>query len=225
MLPERTFPSRCNTDNAPRGVSPARGRLRTAMLCGAASLLLLGSFSCGTNPGILEPADICKCLPLGPDAADYRHAAKHVPIPNITPIPVDIPTMLAWKQDAFMAPDAPRTGRELMVYSIARAYLQNASVNSGDCDIHLEISATTDKNAPRVVVETPVDAEYCSARMGVQAALRQHGFTLDSTHGGEIPQALAVQVTGLAFEDFEHNRGSAQIATVWELHPAVVTLM
>jgi hypothetical protein len=28
----------------------------------------------------------------------------------------------------------------------------------------------------------------------------------------------------MAFEDFEHNRGSARVATVWELHPAAVNL-
>jgi hypothetical protein len=28
----------------------------------------------------------------------------------------------------------------------------------------------------------------------------------------------------MAFEDFEHNRGSAQVATLWELHPAIVTI-
>jgi hypothetical protein len=38
------------------------------------------------------------------------------------------------------------------------------------------------------------------------------------------PQALPVAVLGMAFEDFEHNRGSAQVATLWELHPAIVTI-
>ncbi len=201
------------------------GNTGKCLLAIACSLLLMGSLSCGVNLGSAEPADLCKCLPLGPDAADYRHAAKHAPIPNITPIEVDVNAVLGWKQDAFMAPDAPRSGRELQVFQIARAYLQNASVNSGDCDVHLEISETSDKNAPRVVVETPVDSEYCSARLGLQSMLRQHGFTLDTTHGGELPRALPVQVVGLAFEDSEHNRGSAQIATVWEIHPAIITAL
>jgi len=33
-----------------------------------------------------------------------------------------------------------------------------------------------------------------------------------------------VDVLGLAFQDFNHPRGSVHVATVWELHPAVVTL-
>lgn len=136
---------------------------------------------------------------------------------------VDVKTMLTWHQDVALPPDAPRSGRELQVYHLAHGYLQNASVNSGDCDVHMEISDTASKTDPRVVVETPVDSEYCSARQGIQSLLSQHGFKLDTLHGGEVPQAVPVQVTGLAFEDFEHDRGSPQIATVWELHPAIVT--
>jgi hypothetical protein len=30
-----------------------------------------------------------------------------------------------------------------------------------DCDVHFEISQTADKNPPRVIVETPVDSEFC----------------------------------------------------------------
>jgi hypothetical protein len=68
------------------------------------------------------------------------------------------------------------------------------------------------------------DSEYCSARQNIQTQLKQHNFRLDSQHGGELPQALPAQILGMAFEDFEHNRGSTQVATVWELHPAIVTL-
>jgi hypothetical protein len=115
----------------------------------------------------------------------------------------------------------PRSGRELEVFHIANAYLQNASVNALDCDVSMEISNTADKNAPRMIVETPVDSEYCSARQNLQAQLKKHGFLIDSQHGGELPKALPVDVVGMAFEDFEHDRG--QVATLWEIHPAIVT--
>ena len=189
------------------------------------SVVLISLQSCSFKAvAPLEPKDICNCLAVTPDASDYRHAEKHVPIPTTTPIEIDIPTILSWPQDLASRPDAPRTGRELEVFHVAQAFLQNASVNSGDCDIHLEISAVADKNAPRVIVETPVDANFCPARKSIQSQLQQHGFTLDATNGGEIPTAIPADVVGLAFEDFEHNRGSAQVATVWELHPAQVTL-
>ena len=53
---------------------------------------------------------------------------------------------------------------------------------------------------------------------------KQHGVKLDVNNGGELPRPLPVTVLGLPFEDFEHNRGSAQVATVWEIHPAIVTI-
>ena len=74
------------------------------------------------------------------------------------------------------------------------------------------------------MVETPVDSEYCPARRNLQSQLQQHGFDLNQVEGGEVPKPFPVVVQGLAFEDFEHNRGTAQLATSWELHPAIITL-
>ena len=198
----------------------------TLILVAAASLAVIAIVSCSISPTVnsLEPKDICNCLAVAPDASDYRHVAKHEPIPTTTPIETDVPTILSWQQDLALPPDAPRTGRELQVFHVATAFLQNASVNAGDCDIHLEISATADKTAPRVIVETPVDANFCPSRKAIQSQLAQHGFTLDANNGGEIPTAIPAEVIGLAFEDFEHDRGTAQVATLWELHPAQVTL-
>ncbi len=188
-------------------------------------LITVVIMSCnGQDFGVLQPTpeDLCKCIPLEPDVADYRHAAKHVPIPDTTAQEVSVDDILAWPEDLIIPPDAPRTGRELDVFHVANAFLQNASVNAVDCDISMEISQTAEKNSPRMIVETPVDSEYCSARQNLQAQLKQHGFQLDSQHGGELPQALPIDVTGMAFEDFEHNRGN--VATLWEIHPAIVTL-
>jgi hypothetical protein len=196
----------------------------------SASLTVMGLLAAGCNGssyGVLQPnpEDLCKCLPIEPDVLDFRHLAKHVPIPAVAAQEIGVDTMLSWTQDSFVAPDAPRTGRELQVFHIAAGFLQEASVNGADCDVHFEISQTADKSAPRVIVETPVDSEFCAARQNAQSQLAKHGFKLDSQHGGELPQALAVEVLGLAFEDFDHNRGSAQVATIWELHPATVNLL
>jgi len=202
-------------------------RFPTSLWLGSAIVLWLASGSCkGSDYGVLQPTpeDLCKCLPIEPDIADFRHIAKHVAIPNIAAEEIGVDTILSWTQDAFVAPDAPRTGRELRVFHVATAFVQEASVNAADCDVHFEISQTADKSAPRVIVETPVDSEYCSARQTAQAQLAKHGFRLDSQHGGELPQALPAEVLGMAFEDFDHSRGSAQVATIWELHPANVTI-
>jgi hypothetical protein len=191
----------------------------------AAVLSALAVVSCnGQSFGFLQPTpeDLCKCLPIEPDIADYRHLAKHVPIAIVAPQDVSVETILGWSQDLFVAPDAPRTGRELEVFHIGNAFLQSASVNAVDCDVSMEISATADKSSLRMIVETPVDSEYCAARQSLQAQLKQRGFNLDSQHGGELPQALAVDIEGMPFEDFEHDRGP--VATLWEIHPAIVTL-
>lgn len=202
-------------------------RLKTFVWLGSTISLWFAAGSCtGSDYGVLQPTpeDLCKCLPIEPDIADFRHTAKHVAIPNIAAQEIGVDSILSWAQDPFVAPAAPRTGRELQVFHIAAAFLQEASVNAADCDVHFEISQTADKKAPRVIVETPVDSEYCSARQTAQSQLAKHGFKLDSQHGGELPQALPVQVQGMAFEDFDHNRGSAQVGTIWELHPAIVTI-
>jgi hypothetical protein len=49
-------------------------------------------------------------------------------------------------------------------------------------------------------------------------------MAVDATQS-DLPQPLAVSVLGLAFRDFEHSRGSVQVATTGELHPALVTLL
>jgi hypothetical protein len=213
--------------------SPARRFPALPALLVAALVLLAGlALSCGSlnnTVGEVQALDLCKCSPLEPDIADYRHAEKHVPIPAMTPVDVTISTILTWAQPDPGSIDAPRTGNELQVFHIPVAFVQEVSVNNTDCDIHLEISQTADKTAPRMIVETPVDSEYCSARKNIQTQLAQHGFTFDVEHGGELPKGLPADVVGLAFLDFDHNdvglsRGSAQVATLWELHPAIVTL-
>src|SRR5258708_31441974 len=97
--------------------------------------------------------------------------AKHVPISNIAAQEIGVDTILSWTQDAIVAPDAPRTGRELQVFHVANAFLQETSVNAADCDVHFELSLTADKNADRVIVETPVDNEFCSARQNAKSQL------------------------------------------------------
>jgi hypothetical protein len=155
---------------------------------------------------------------------DYRHFQKHIPLPSGSSQEINVNSMLGWAQDTDLPANQPRTGRELQLFHIARAYLQSAGLMHNDCDLHFEISQTAEKSAPRVIVETPIDSEYCPARKNVQTALAQHGFKLDTNHGGELATPVAVEVLGMAFEDFEHHRGTAHVATVWELHPAVVTV-
>jgi hypothetical protein len=201
--------------------------MKRTLVAGCLIVLAILSVGCtGNKYGFLQPnpEDLCKCLPIEPDILDFRHMAKHVPISNAAAQEIGVDTIRSWTQDSYVAPDAPRTGRELQAFRVANAFLQEASVNAADCDVHFEISLTADKNADRAIVETPVDSEFCSARQNAQSQLVKHGFKLDSQNGGELPQALPVQVLGMAFEDFNHSRGSTHVKTTWELHPAIVTI-
>jgi hypothetical protein len=184
----------------------------------ATAILVLVTVSCGGG------ADICDCTPLTPVWRQYRSAAKHMPLPDIAPVDITVSTMLQWPQNPNPAFHAPRQGRELQLFRIRRAFLQNAGMDRGDCDLHFSISDSPDKNAPRAIVETPVDPEYCPGRRTIQAQLAQHGFRLDAEHGGELPSPVPVEVLGLAFHDFNHDR-PLPFATTWELHPAIVTLV
>jgi hypothetical protein len=204
-------------------VQPLKHFLVSGLVTSCALLIVACN---GGSFGIIQPnpEDLCKCLAVEPDILDFRHLAKHVPISPFPAQEIGVDTILNWAQHDFVAPDAPRTERENLVFHVASAFLQEASVNAADCDVHFEISLSADKTADRVIVETPADSEFCSARQSAQARLAKHGFKLDSQNGGELPQALPVEVLGMAFEDFRHSRGSVHVKTAWELHPAIVTI-
>lgn len=198
--------------------------LRTVELSFALALTMMIP-ACGSGNPLAAPLnDICACLPAEPPAVDYRYSAKHASLPtDQTPQEIDVPTILSWPQTEVLPPDQPRIGRETQLVHLATAYLVNASVFYGDCDIHLEIAGTADLNAPRVIIETPVNNEYCTSRQYVQSELKKRGFKLDLQNGGDLAQPVPVEVRGLPFEDFEHGRGGPHIATLWEIHPAVIT--
>lgn len=168
-----------------------------------------------------EKLDVCDCKPRDEKPTDYRYAAKHVPLPEGDAEPISLQDVLGWEQGADPRNNAARRDRELQLVEIPRAYVQFAWAYRGDCDIHIEISETPDKDAPRVVVETPIDPEYCSARKAIQNALRQHGTEL-SVLQQEVSDPFPVTVRGLPYQDFHHKRGSKHVATVWEIHPAVL---
>jgi hypothetical protein len=79
-----------------------------------------------------------------------------------------------------------------------------------------------------MIVETPGTPEYCSPRSTLFAGLLEKGITVTDVNQ-EITQPLEVEVKGVAFRDQAHPvwfaRGSAKVATLWELHPATVKLL
>lgn len=209
-------------------------RKKVAFRLGFALLGLAGlaQLSCGGHssnsssmnfggPGTAQ--DLCNCTDNEPASSDFRTDAKHVDLPQIAATDIMVADMLKWAVPPEPAFDAPRQGIELQMFHIPNGFLQFAWLNPGDCDLHLEISDSPDKNAPRVIVETPHTDSFCSARRQLAQQLSAQGFIV-SSGSGELPSAVPVDVLGLAFQDFNHQRGTAHVATVWELHPAVVTV-
>lgn len=190
----------------------------------AASAILLSFLSCGGSSSDKQKDPICQCVDTQPDSADYRHAAKHVDVPGGPAQEISVDTILGWPIPAEPPNDAPRTGRELQLFHIARAYLQYARVNPGDCDLHLELADSPDKNAPRVIVETPKEETFCPSRLALKTALAPQGVAL-GPGSGELPTPIPVDARGLAFQDFNHKRGTDFVKTTWELHPAIVTVL
>ena len=128
------------------------------------ALAALIVFCIGSSCFAADKLDVCGCKPRSEKETDYRYAMKHIPLPDMQPQTVTVQDMLEWDQSANLRNDAPRKRRELQLVVIPRAYVQFAWAYRGDCDIHIEISETPDKDAPRAIVETPVDPEYCPAR-------------------------------------------------------------
>lgn len=137
-------------------------------------------------------------------------------------------TILAWPEGPEPGARTARSGRELKMYQIGKAFMQTAFLRKSDCDLHIEISENADKNAPRMIVETPGTQAYCGARTDLSSALKRRGFTLTDLNQ-ELSPPLPVQVEGVAFRDQSHPvwfaRGSAKVQTLWEIHPAIVKLL
>jgi len=207
---------------------PAPSNRLAPYLATSAAIFIVVAVSCGGDASRTQSqqntaTNLCACQPTETPSEDYRHDAKHVPIPTGTAQEITAADVIAWQQEDAPAADAPRTGRELQLFHIAHAYLQVVYLNTGDCDIHVEVSDTADKTAPRFIAETPVDSSFCPARQTLQSQLANQGVQLPP--GGDQPTPIPIEIIGLAFIDSEHSRGSPQVATTWELHPAAINIL
>lgn len=175
-----------------------------------------------------NPAALCSCKPTHITKDDWRIEFKNNSLPNSEPTATTVAAILQWREGAEPAARSARSGRELVLYRISTAYLQTVFFRASDCDLHLEISDTPSKSAPRMIVETPGTTEYCSPRATLFADLERKGITITDVNQ-EIAQPFPVEVMGVAFRDQAHpiwfSRGSDRVATLWELHPATVKIL
>jgi hypothetical protein len=202
--------------------------LFVALSCGGGSYHSSSTSPTSPTPGApvtnTSNDSICNCTPSGPDSTDYRHAAKHVGLSGSSGAEINVATMMSWGTPPDPPADAPRSGRELQMFHITRAYMHFVWLVGSDCDIHVEIADSPDPNAPRAIVETPIDSVFCPARSNLRQALSGRGVPINM-NGYDLPTPVPVEVLGLAFQDYNHPRGTTHVATVWEIHPAIITVL
>lgn len=170
---------------------------------------------------------LCHCEPIDITKDDWRIEYKNESLPAREPEDTTVAAILGWPEGPEPDPRTPRSGPELKMYRIRHAYMQTIFLRKGDCDLHVEISEQPDKNAPRMIVETPGTSTYCAARTKMYVDLQHRGFTLTDLNQ-ELSPPLSVEVEGAAFRDQAHTvwsaRGSDRVKTLWEIHPAIVRI-
>jgi hypothetical protein len=175
----------------------------------------------------VSTALLCDCKPTHITKDDWRIEYKNGSLPAIDPEDTTVAAILAWPEGAEPGPRTPRSGPELKMYRIRHAFMQTIFLRKGDCDLHVEISEQPDKNAPRMIVETPGTSTYCATRTKMYADLQHRGITLTDLNQ-ELSPPLSVEVEGVPFRDQAHTvwfaRGSDRVKTLWEIHPAVVRI-
>jgi len=124
---------------------------------------------------------------------------------------------------------APRTGRELKVYSVL-GWVRRVMTDEDDRDWHVELTARRDWPADScIVAEIPagdLGADYAQARMDLQ-----HVVSWNSQ--GDVAQPVRLRFIGAAFFDGQHRGGAtrrdqtdgnhgrcnASARALWEIHP------
>jgi len=195
-------------------------------------LLLSASCSDPARPGNKQGKAIatnllCSCRPTHIAKDDWRIEFKNGTLPQGPAQEVTVAAILLWPQGPEPGARTPRSGRELTLYQVQKAYLQSVFLRKSDCDMHMEVSEQPDKNAPRMIIETPGTSDYCESRSSMFEALERHRITLSDLNQ-ELSPPLTVEITGVPFRDQAHPawfaRGSAKVITLWELHPAMGTI-
>ena len=171
---------------------------------------------------------LCACKPTHITKDDWRIEFKNDALPGLEPEDITVSKILGWPEGPDPGPRAPRSGNELKMFRIRKAYMQTAFFRRSDCDLHVELSEQPDKDAPRMIVETPGASEYCAARTSIYSDLQRHGITLTDLNQ-ELSPPLTIEVEGVAFRDQAHPvwfaRGSSKVTTLWELHPAIIKIL
>src|SRR5204863_18424 len=96
------------------GIKHIGASMKRTLVVGFLTVLGLLSVGCnGTAYGVLQPNPedlFANARPIEPDILDFRHLAKHVPIPGIAAQEIGVDTILSWTQDVIVAPGCVANG-------------------------------------------------------------------------------------------------------------------
>jgi hypothetical protein len=174
-------------------------------------LLILFMLMTTTNAYAVPRAKKIDCVGTVEKEKQHRSEMKHRAPGSGNSTNVSVTDMLNWAVPK-NARGEMSDPRESQIFTV-EGYVIHAKLSPDDCDVHMEIAATNDEKAPRVIVEIPNDKGYEEAQ---KVAINSKG--------------KKVLITGYPFWDSAHwasadphkghNHGSAQVGTLWELHPA-----
>jgi hypothetical protein len=99
-------------------------------------------------------------------------------------------------------------------------------LQTNDCEFHVEVAASREETAPRVIVEVPQEEEMAQRQLMALVGMKSGGKSRNLT-AAEAPRLTFI---GYAFLDQWHQTKSATkeghghgpsgvVRTLWELHP------
>jgi hypothetical protein len=173
------------------------------------------------------------CRPTTPKGSQQRTQLKHRAPVTTAPTKTSVAEVIGWKLPALNDPAVKRSSdpidpRERKVFTL-RGDIWIAKTEGNDCDYHVEMSAPGgSEDDPRIIVEIPRESK--DVRKALIKALKDAGQgDLASHEELKISKSVPVTVTGFGFIDGYHwskkqpkignHHGSANVATLWELHP------
>jgi hypothetical protein len=184
------------------------------------------------SPKYVEPAPGCGCNYLGKAEHKRQEIKNRAPGDISKTIPLQISDILnmqitSEEKSEIKLNDSKLLLEENKIVSVT-GYAWIIKLSSEDCDIHIELSETNDKNAERVIAEIPNTSDYCTLHSEVLNDLqnkfhlhKKKEYHFDKTDNGGEP--IKLTVTGYLFWDSGHptnkSHGSDKVGSVWEVHP------
>src|SRR5947207_14379403 len=90
------------------GIKHIGASMKRTLVVGFLTVLGLLSVGCnGTAYAVLQPNPehlFPNARPIEPDSLDFRHLAKHVPIPGMAPQEIGVDTILRWSRHLILRP-------------------------------------------------------------------------------------------------------------------------